>query len=1039
MSHVIPLRGLKDTTLWKKLDTGFDKTADEEVSRFLASNLLVSCEEASDRMKSTISLHKQFTLHDETHLLRVTELMAKIVPERTLNGLNPIEISLLILAAFFHDQGMVLDNRELELIKSDEKFKIFRDNWVIEHPNLREVQIQLQDRNLSPSERQKYENIEYELCSAMLTDYVRQNHASRSAEFVKLNYTKEKMWIVAGTNLAPYVAILCRSHVLSSVDLVPENGFNHDESIGQYKVNLSYLSLVLRLADILDFDRDRTPDSLYRTIHFSNEISLLEWEKHRSVEGWDISPREIRFTMQCENPQYQKAAFDFMDLIDNELKSALNLTKLYPAEFEHYKFDLPSSVDRSRIKPKDDGYIYHDLEFSLSRNEIVKLLMTDDLYNSTPLCVRELLQNSMDALRYRRALKKIDKSEWCDGKIVLEHTLDSFGREVLRCTDNGIGMDEEIIEKHLTKTGRSYYRSPEFEHERARFREFGVDFDPCSQFGIGFMSCFMIGDRIIIRTRRDYGANIGWGKPLIVEINGLGGLVIIKKGSQDQQPGTSVEIIGRKKPKFFDEYEDKIKLISVVNCYALACEFPIEANCSIDELRDSIIIPDKMEKPITTLENSRIKSCLSFEQDFSEIDPNLNGCVRASFLIDENGKLALSNPEISWIKEGYHQIMRLSNGQKLEDHRDNDTICLDGIFVCGQPGRRSSKRECWGFTIWGNNLVNLGNDFFILDIRGSIKPPLTPSRAPPDTRFRSYPDPRWARIGSFAKEAHGRLWEKVAQNLGEKLDIETFWNLALIHRASISWMRPQVIWSFLSVPLIRDKELIEWRKLSTLGNLNCRRIVIEKGNRDWPYRIYTQDGLEICATKELMKWQSDGWENGNLNNILTKLIISMSTVTILNGNAYLSIRNPISEDTRAKYLLNSIFLLPYSMELKDYLCAQLPFNSINCNHPLVRVAFEAKYLDYLSDIQVFAKEIVATFGNSELLNIIMDPTKYKDFRINRILRHLGSLYLSIDWKICTEELSPPYKIWLIQKGNTQVTEDHFKQWASLERINIPNT
>jgi len=634
MSRVIMSKGLKDTTLWKMLDTAFEKTADEQVSRFLATNLLVICEEASDRMKSTISFHRQFTLHDETHLLRVTELMAKIMPEETLNDLNPIEVSLLILAAYFHDQGMVLDSKELKLIKSDVKFKISMDKWIIEHPNLKEVQVQLQDKNLNDFERLKYGNVEQELFHAMLTDYVRQDHASRSAEFVKSNYSNDKMWIVAGTNLASYVAKLCSSHVLSSVDLVPDNGFNHDESIGQYKVNLSYLSLVLRLADILDFDRDRTPDSLYRTIHFSNDISLAEWEKHRSVEGWDISPMEIRFTMQCENPQYQKAAFDFMDLIDNELKSAINLTKLYPAEFGRYKFNLPSSVDRRRIKPKDDGYIYHDLEFSLSRNEIVKLLMTDGLYDSTPLCVRELLQNSLDALRYRKALKKTDKSDWNDGKIVLEHALDPYGREVLRCIDNGIGMDEEIIEKHLTKTGRSYYRSPEFEHERARFREFGVDFDPCSQFGIGFMSCFMIGDSIIIHTRRDYGANIGWGKPLIVEINGLGSLAIIRKGSPDQKPGTSVEIIGRKKPRLFDEYEDKVKLISVVDGYALACEFPIEAKCIIDELKDSIFVPNKMEKPITEFEHIGIKGCLSFEQDFSEIDLNFNGCIRASVSSD---------------------------------------------------------------------------------------------------------------------------------------------------------------------------------------------------------------------------------------------------------------------------------------------------------------------------------------------------------------------------------------------------------------------
>ena len=39
---------------------------------------------------------------------------------------------------------------------------------------------------------------------------------------------------------------------------------------------------------VLDFDRDRTPDSLYRTIDFSSGVSLLEWEKHRTITGWHM-------------------------------------------------------------------------------------------------------------------------------------------------------------------------------------------------------------------------------------------------------------------------------------------------------------------------------------------------------------------------------------------------------------------------------------------------------------------------------------------------------------------------------------------------------------------------------------------------------------------------------------------------------------------------------------------------------------------------------------------------------------------------------
>jgi len=37
---------------------------------------------------------------------------------------------------------------------------------------------------------------------------------------------------------------------------------------------LAYLATVLPVADILDFDRERTPDELYRSISFTNPISI---------------------------------------------------------------------------------------------------------------------------------------------------------------------------------------------------------------------------------------------------------------------------------------------------------------------------------------------------------------------------------------------------------------------------------------------------------------------------------------------------------------------------------------------------------------------------------------------------------------------------------------------------------------------------------------------------------------------------------------------------------------------------------------------
>ena len=267
-----------------------------------------------------------------------------------------------------------------------------------------------------------------ELEGALFTDYVRKSHGERSRSYVRRMFDKDPRWEIHGSNMAELVSRLCASHVLPSSYLVPVNGYRHDEVLASYKINMPYLALVLRLADILDFDRERTPDSLYRKIDFRSQASLAEWSKHRSVDGWVIEPTRIQFTMNCEHPEYQRAANQFMDWIDKELSDAQSIIRTFPTNVHHYTLDLPLAVDRSRINPKDEAYIYHDLEFSLSRDEVVKLLMADRLYMGPWLCIRELLQNALDALRHRRSLFRRDNIDRLDSR---------QGRDDARCRQGG--------------------------------------------------------------------------------------------------------------------------------------------------------------------------------------------------------------------------------------------------------------------------------------------------------------------------------------------------------------------------------------------------------------------------------------------------------------------------------------------------------------------------------------------------------------------------------------------------------------------------
>ena len=835
MSSVMDLKCIEDTVLWKRLNSGFNANTEySKVANILATHLKEICEYAADRMKNFSSLCPEYTLHDETHLLRVTELMSKVIPKEVLEKLNPIELALLILSAYFHDQGMVLSKEEIESLSIDPDFEKFSKIWEIEYPNLTQIRQRSKDRSLSLEELLKCGRIEQELLEAQLTDYTRLKHGKRSAEFVKLQ-NNNPIWEIARTNLAFLVAKLCESHAESAYNLTHSKGFYHDQSVGQYSVNMIYIGLILRLADILDLDRDRTPDALYKDISFTNEISLREWEKHRSVEGWKIDSEDVRFTMRCEHPIYQRTALEFMNWIDMELAAAYDMAKNLPT-CNHYYFKLPLKCNRSRIEPKDNTYIYYDLEFSLSRDEIVKLLMMEELYNSPSLCVRELIQNSLDALRHRKALFKRDSgTNWTEGRIKLAHTIDTDGHEILRCIDNGTGMDENIIENFLTKVGRSYYQSYEFKQERATFRDSSVDFDPCSQFGIGFMSCFMIGDHITIHTRRDYGPRRGLGDPLIVEINGLSGMVVIRKSSQDQDAGTTIEIKGRIKPLFFDKWNDIIQLIAVVKGYALACEFPIEAICEIPEAKAQVIIPPGIEFPKTEMEKAGILSIKTFEQDFSEIDTNLAGLSRLSILLDKQGKLAIENNEAKWMKPtmGFGEPRLVFDNNAVENNRTHQ-ICMDGILVCGDLGRQVHLNGVTEYSTsfyLGKNLVS------ILDVRGLIKPPLTPSRGPPHDTLSDY---SWTRLRHLAGLAQGRLWEKVALSFSGDSNFELFWQLVAVHQPQISYMRSGEIRSHVSVPVAFNGGEIEWRRISSLGKLS----VIQSANS---FKLMTYDGAEMVA------------------------------------------------------------------------------------------------------------------------------------------------------------------------------------------------
>lgn len=541
---------------------------------------------AYQKTKTIIGHMGEYTLHDGDHLFRVLRIMDKLIPESTVDKLSVPELMLLILTAFFHDIGMAPSATDVEiwntlwdddLFKNSEaeNYKVFA-KFSQGFPGLLEEINGF--TNAGDTSRATI------LKKHLISEFIRSTHAERARQVIEKDW-KDKI-VYRDADLTNEFAQLCFSHnedpaYLLDLDtslLCGPNTF----------ACLPFIGIILRLADILDFDGKRTPQVLFSHLAVRNPVSLKEWKKHRSVDAWAISQSSIIFHAKCEHPAIEKAIRDFCDMIDRELAAAntilsrLNDSVRNPFP-EYYKISLPLRIDRSKIGPKvsvgsnEPVYKYQETKFSLNKTQVIDLLMGTKLYGSPEIALRELLQNSIDACMLRAAMAKAWGNPY-NPKIIVNFI--SGSQDYLEVIDNGTGMDIDIINKYYSSVGTSYYKSSEFYELKSKIN---LDHTPISRFGIGILSSFMVADSFFVNTKRLKGPYES-GEALEIIVEGQDSLFWIRAGELSE-PGTKTKLLLRKNHpwKSFtrDNFTNAIKRIIPHPV------FPIEINSSKDELNES--------------------------------------------------------------------------------------------------------------------------------------------------------------------------------------------------------------------------------------------------------------------------------------------------------------------------------------------------------------------------------------------------------------------------------------------------------------------
>jgi signal transduction histidine kinase len=480
--------------------------------------------ETEQLLSKIIRTFPDFTAHDIRHSEKVIENLRFIIPDRLKEELNEHEIYFLIASAYLHDIGMI---DFPELIK-DEKFKEFMEK-----------------------EQKRNSKIENE---QIKRNYIRKYHHLRSEQFIMNCFTDLK---IEDIHQARIIGNICRGH--REENLHDMNLFNSKEVYSNTIINVPLLAAFLRIADELHITFERIPLISYKRVPPTDLISKQEWEKHLSISGWALDlddPSRIICSAACKDQKIHRILKRLEDKINRELADLPN--HLY--QYNGYRRELPNCF---LIDIKPTNYKPYDFRFSLGEKEITRLLMGEKLYGRKEESLRELLRNSVDACRFRKELLEKRRLN-LNPEIVFQLTAD---RNSIIVTDNGIGMDKDIIERYFTKIGKSFYRSPDF---------FGkeVSFTPVSELGIGILSCFMIANKIVVDTKMDDS------DPLLIEIDDVSDY-FLTRGGERNDTGTTITLFLK------EGIGEEIDLEKEIEYYSRHLEFPVR-----------VILPSGEEKII---------------------------------------------------------------------------------------------------------------------------------------------------------------------------------------------------------------------------------------------------------------------------------------------------------------------------------------------------------------------------------------------------------------------------------------------------------
>ncbi|WP_439402677.1 hypothetical protein ACNJYA_09760 [Bradyrhizobium sp. DASA03068] len=488
-------------------------------------------------------------MHDDQHSFRVAERMASLAD---FSFLTDFELAQLLLSAYLHDIGM---SPRRENVQAHYNYLCTADDKLLNPIERKEVQNWLDENwpklNLPLSGLNTVSGIK--LADEVCAYYCRSRHNDWSEDWIQDNLKSITPGLYPGW--IDDLSMLCKSHHEGYSELCESRFDARLVGSPAASVNIRFLAAILRLADVLEFDPERTPPVILQHRGIVPK-SRVFWHQDQGIAFKFSDDRsKLIFSARTPDARIHKAVLSVADYVDAELTCCHNLNQqgafaqgvISDTERRAYIWQLPANLTLD-VKEKDDSFTYIEGTFRPDVPRLLELLSGTQLYNDPRAAVRELIQNAADAIseligHERLRQDDADNPEHEKTFASLHKIRLTFEREGerlwLRCADDGVGLNKSQIERRLLRSGAN--ERPEFKALEREARAKGFSVFRTGQFGIGLLSYFMIADRVEFDTKRSEEAGDGGGNAWTFVTEGIASFGELKRSSRDRH-GTEVRL-----------------------------------------------------------------------------------------------------------------------------------------------------------------------------------------------------------------------------------------------------------------------------------------------------------------------------------------------------------------------------------------------------------------------------------------------------------------------------------------------------------------